>query len=152
MYNFVIGAHSYVRWAALLALLAVLVRSTYGWLAGKEQLAADQKLVRAAINVVGIEFILGLLLYFVWSPFTLETFSNFQLYSQNSQYRFFTLDHAIAMFVAVALFNIGSSMAKKGATDTARFRRQALFTLVVLLIIAGSIPWPGMSAGRPLFR
>ena len=152
MYEFVLGVHSYLRWAALLALLAVLVRSTYGWLAGKVQVAADQKLVRAAISILGIQFILGLLLYLVWSPFTLETFSNFQLYSQDPQYRFFTLDHAIAMFVAVALFNMGSSMAKKGATDVARFRRQALFTLAVLLIIAGSIPWPGMSAGRPLFR
>ena len=115
-------------------------------------MAADHRLVRIAVNVVGVQFVLGLLLYLVWSPFTLETFSNFHLYSQDAQYRFFTLDHAISMFVGVALFNIGASVARKGATDTARFRRQALFTLAVLLIVGGSIPWPGMSAGRPLFR
>ena len=108
--------------------------------------------MRVAVNVVGVQFILGLLLYLVWSPFTLQTFSNFQLDSQDSQFRFFTLDHAVGMFIAVALFNIGGSVARKGSSDTARFRRQAIFTLVTLAIIGASIPWPGMSAGRPLFR
>ena len=109
-------------------------------------------MLRLSTSVLGAQFILGLLLYFFWSPFTLDTFRNFAELSKDPTYRFFTLDHAIAMFVAVGLFNVGASVSRKGVTDTARFRRLAIFTLLVLVVIAVSIPWPGMSAGRPLFR
>ena len=117
MYEIVLSVHSYVRWLALVGLLAVLIRSALGWFGGRAWQNGDDRLLRASTGLLGIQFILGLLLYLIWSPFTLATFGNFGVLSKDPIYRFFTIDHAVAMFVAVGLFNVGGAVSRKGATD-----------------------------------
>ena len=56
------------------------------------------------------------------------------------------------MLLAVILAHLGRILARKAATPAAkRTRLLVCFGLSLLLMLAG-IPWPGMTAGRPLFR
>jgi hypothetical protein len=56
------------------------------------------------------------------------------------------------MLIAVVLAHVGRVRSKKAQTDAARFKSAAIFYGLALIIILALIPWPGMAAGRPLFR
>lgn len=55
------------------------------------------------------------------------------------------------MAVATTFMHIAAGRIKRAAAER-RFRRTVIAVLVTLLLVGAAIPWPGMSAGRPLFR
>ena len=55
------------------------------------------------------------------------------------------------MVNAIALAHSGRGLVRK-APEHRRARLAAIFYGLALVAILASIPWPGMSAGRPLFR
>jgi hypothetical protein len=69
----------------------------------------------------------------------------------DSRLRFFLVEHTAGMIVALALAHIGSVRIRKASEARKRHRTAAIFFGLALLLILGSIPWPGMPAGRPLF-
>ena len=71
---------------------------------------------------------------------------------QNPQLRFWAVEHITAMFVAVVLAHVGRVLARKAKTPAAkRTRLLVCFGIATLAMLLGT-PWPGMAAGRPLFR
>jgi heme A synthase len=71
---------------------------------------------------------------------------------KNAQLRFWAVEHISAMFAALVLVHIGRVLARKARTPGAkRTRFLVCFGLATVLMILGT-PWPGMPAGRPLFR
>ena len=71
---------------------------------------------------------------------------------RNPGLRFWAVEHAVGMFAAMALVRVGRILAGNATSaGSARARRLLCFALATLVII-GSIPWPGMANGRPLFR
>jgi hypothetical protein len=66
--------------------------------------------------------------------------------------RFWAVEHATVMVLAVALVHVGRVLARK-TVDVDKKRKQLLicFGLAVLLILLRT-PWPGMLTARPLFR
>ena len=94
-----------------------------------------------------IQLLLGLLLYFIFSPITRAAFQDFGAAMSNSGLRFFAIEHALVMLLAVVFAHLGSALSKKAPDSTGKFKRAALwYALSVLLLIAG-MPW-----FRPLFR
>jgi uncharacterized membrane protein len=72
---------------------------------------------------------------------------------QNSEYRFFAIEHTVAMIIAIALITFAGGIYKKDLTDGKKHRRCITIYLLSLVIIIALIPWPGMEQiGRPLFR
>jgi hypothetical protein len=66
--------------------------------------------------------------------------------------RFFAVEHLVMMFAAVILAHVGRVLARKAKTPEAkRTRRLICYGLAMVVMLLG-IPWPGMPAGRPLFR
>jgi hypothetical protein len=96
--------------------------------------------------------LVGLALYLVFSPTVQAAFGNIGAAMRNPEYRFFVVEHAVGMLIAIVLAHVGRIRSKKAKTDAARFKSAALFYGLALLIILASIPWPGMPAGRPLIR
>ena len=95
--------------------------------------------------------LIGLLLYFVLSPFTKAALGDFGSEMGNSQLRFFAVEHVFGMVIGLALAHIGTAKIKK-APEHRRGRLAMIFYGLALIAILASIPWPGMPAGRPLFR
>ncbi len=92
------------------------------------------------------------MLYFGLSPFTKEAMVNIAAAMRSPALRFWAVEHAGGMFLAVLLVRAGRVLAANSKTPrSARNRRLACFALATL-VMAASIPWPGLTNGRPLFR
>ena len=150
MYTTVLLIHSWLRWIALIAAVGATFAAVRGQVAGGRSLADRWGL--AAMMALDIQMLLGLLLYLVISPNMQEIRSHFGEAMKNPQLRFWAVEHVAAMFVAVVLVHVGRVLARKAATPAAKRTRLIIcFGLATVLMMLGT-PWPGMPAGRPLFR
>jgi hypothetical protein len=104
------------------------------------------------VTALDLQLVLGLLLYFALSPTTAAIFNDFGAAMRDPVARFWAVEHLTAMLVAIILTHVGRILARKAQTPEAgRIRLLVCFGLATLLIILMT-PWPGMRAGRPLFR
>nr|WP_294944080.1 hypothetical protein [uncultured Mucilaginibacter sp.] len=140
MYNLILPLHSLVRWLVLFSLLAAIFRSYQGWLGRKAYGKFDERLRLITINIIHIQFVLGIWLYLV-SPITTWFIHHFSEGVRLREIRFFGMEHITMMLIAVALITVGASKAKRQVTDHNKFRTQAIWFSIGLLIILSSIPW-----------
>jgi heme A synthase len=148
MYTLALIVHSWLRWVALVAgvgaTFSALVDSSDGRRADRWSLAL--------VTTVDLQLLVGLLLYFVLSPFTAAAMRDFGAAMKNPGLRFFAVEHVTMMLAAVILVHVGRVLARKAPTPAARRTRQFVcFGLATVLMIV-AIPWPGMANGRPLLR
>jgi hypothetical protein len=88
-----------------------------------------------------IQLLLGLILYFFLSPLTRSALSNFGGAMGSPDLRFFALEHALYMILAVVFVHLGSVFSRRQAEDVKKHRTAAIwFGLAVLLILIG-MPW-----------
>jgi hypothetical protein len=146
MYTTVLTLHSWIRWVALVA----GVGATLAALRNREGSAERWGLI--AMMTLDVQMLLGLALYLVLSPFTTQAMANFSAAMKTPQLRFWAVEHASMMFLAVILAHVGRVLARKAKTPQARRTRLLVcFGLATLAMFAG-MPWPGMANGRPFFR
>jgi hypothetical protein len=141
MYGLILLVHSWLRWAVIAAGLVAVVRG------GQRDGAAGKWFT----ILLDFQILLGLLLYFVLSPFTRNALADFGSAMSSPQLRFWAVEHVFGMVIGTALAHIGRARVRKAAPDR-RARIAAIFYGLAMLAILASIPWPGMPAGRPLFR
>ena len=150
MYTTVLTIHSWMRWLALIAAVGATFAAVRGKTQGTDSLADRWGLF--AMMAVDIQMLLGLILYLVVSPNMQEIRAHFGEAMKNAQLRFWAVEHVSAMFAALVLVHVGRVLARKARTPGAkRTRLLVCFGLATVLMILGT-PWPGMPAGRPLFR
>lgn len=150
MYTLVLFLHSWLRWAVVITAL-VATGSTFVSRPSGGPDPADKWGLFFMISL-DLQMLLGLLLYFALSPTTEAIMKNFSASMQDPVARFWAVEHIGTMIVAVVLAHVGRVLARKAPTPASkRTRLMVCFTLSTLLILAGT-PWPGMPAGRPLFR
>ena len=89
MYGLVLLIHSWLRWAVVAAGLFAVVRG------GTREGAAGKWFTL----VLDIQILLGLLLYFVLSPFTRNALSDFGAAMGSSQLRFWAVEHVFGMII-----------------------------------------------------
>ncbi|WP_437735375.1 hypothetical protein [Sorangium sp. So ce1335] len=152
IYSIVLVLHSWLRWAVLLLGLAALVRSARGWAQRTPRTATDRKLGAAFVGSLDAQFLLGVLLYVVLSPITPSSLAALKASMPVAALRFFAVEHAFGMIVALAIAHVASARAKRAADPTTQHRRMALGVLFALLVVLAAIPWPFLPHGRPLFR
>lgn len=147
MYSFLLAAHSWLRYAVLLMVLIVLLRSAAGLLRGGAWGGADEGLGRWLIRVWDLQFLLGLVLYFL-SPITQFALANFGEALADRQLRVIAVEHPLLMLLATAALHVGWVRARNSAGDRGRLLRWLLFVAAAALLTAIAIPWEG----RPLLR
>lgn len=134
MYNILLLSHSYIRYFILILLVLVIVRSLMGWLGNKPFTALDNKTGLYLLIFTHLQLVAGLVLYFLspYVKFGPDTMSD-------KVTRYWSMEHTLAMLIAVALITIARSSSKRMAGDTARFKRLFIFNLMALVIILGTI-------------
>ncbi len=146
LHTILVDLHSINRWIVLLFGLITLVSAGRGWLAKHTWQQSDQRYPKLFIIFLDIQLLLGLLLYFVFSPITTN---GFEYVFGNPASRFFLLEHSIMMLLAVIIAHIGTSRVRKAKAEN-KFKRAFVFYGFSLLLILVSIPWPFMPGyGRP---
>lgn len=150
MYTLVLALHSWVRWAVIISGLLATASTFMSRPSGQADPADKYGLI--FMITLDLQMLLGLLLYFALSPTTAAIMNDFGAAMKDPVARFWAVEHASMMVVAVILAHVGRVLARKARTPASkRTRLMVCFTLSTLLILGGT-PWPGMTAGRPLFR
>lgn len=150
MYGFVLNVHSWMRYVVIATCLWSLMRAAMS--KGRPWTPADARASRLFVISLDLQVLLGLLLYLVLSPFTKQAMSDMGAAMKVGALRFWVVEHLLGMIVAVALAHIGAVKIRQASGDARRHRLTLIFFGLALLAIFASIPWPGMPAGRPLFR
>jgi hypothetical protein len=151
MYDLVLLLHSWLRWPALIAAVGATVLAFTSRADNLAPSRADRWGLIFMI-LLDVQFLLGLLLYGVLSPTTAAIFDDFGAAMRDPVARFWAVEHITMMLFAVVMVHAGRVLARKAATPAARRRRMLVCFALATIIMIAAIPWPGLRAGRPLFR
>jgi mono/diheme cytochrome c family protein len=151
-YSFVLFCHSTLRWAVVLAGAVALARSAQGFFTRRAATPGDERAQRAFVGLFDLQFLLGLALYFFYSPIVDAFWDAPRAAMKEHTVRFFGIEHIMMMLIASAVLHAGRTRAKKATLDRARHRSFMLASFFSLALIGAAIPWPGLRHGRPLAR
>lgn len=154
VYSWLLALHNLTRWLVLGFGFWAAYRMVGGWRSGRAWTERDRRSLHIFAQVIGVQFILGVLVYFV--PGTLSSAvrgaAPLAAIMKDRVLRFFIVEHPFQMFIAVAIAQGAERAASSAADDRRKFRRGSLMLLLTLLLILAAIPWPFLSHGRPLLR
>jgi hypothetical protein len=148
MYEVVLALHNLVRWFVVIIGLLTAGRTIWGWLVKSKWSEIERKMGVFFTVTVDIQLLFGLLLYFVFSHWGFQALleNGFEYVMAQSEYRFYSIEHAAIMLLGIVFAHMGNSLSKKADESRKKYKRAAiLYTVAVMLIIAGT-PW-----SRPLF-
>lgn len=131
-YSLLLKAHSGWRYVVLIILLVAIVSSFAGWFGKKNYSSGNRKINLFALISTHIQFLLGLILYFI-SP--LAKAGDMAVAMKDSNLRYWTVEHTIMMLIAIVLITVGHSKSKKLVDSVAKHRTVAIFYSIALLII-----------------
>ena len=100
-----------------------------------------------------IQLLLGAILYFMgaWGIKNIQN-QGMGAIMKDDVSRFWAIEHMLGMLIGIILIHVGYSEAKKNIPDTAKFKKVFWCTLIALIVILITIPWPFREMiGRPLF-
>lgn len=153
VYPWALLAHSYLRWAVLIAGVLALALALHGWRTGRAWGRADERLAAAFVGLADLQLLVGLLLHLWLSPFSgaaLEAGVSTSL--AYPPLWFFGYVHPLAMIAAVVVAHAARARGKRAADAAARFRIAATGLAVGLVVVVLAVPWPWLAYGRPLLR
>jgi hypothetical protein len=142
--------HNILRWVILILLIVAIVKSFSGMNGNRPFTSGDKKVGLFLMISAHIMLLLGL--YQVLAGrYGLLTKGVPDDIMDNPSYRFFLVEHPLAMIIAIVLITIGRGQAKKNISDTAKHKKSFWLYMVALILILAAIPWPFREIGRPLF-
>jgi hypothetical protein len=140
MYDFIQKFHSGWAYLALLVLVVAVVNSLIGMFSKKEFLSKDRKIALFALIAIHIQFLVGIILYFV-SPNGLNMIKAVGMGGLTTESRLLALEHPLINVIAIALITIGWSKHKKLMTSESKFKTFSILYCLGLLLILSRIPW-----------
>ena len=150
MYNYLLPLHSVLRWLVLIFLVLSILRSITGFKQKRLFTKGDNLLRHWTATIAHIQLIVGMLLYLKSPLIQMYWKSNTEHISELS---FFSVFHALLMFIAITLLTIGSAKAKRAKTPNAIFKLILIYYSLSLLVILIAIPWPfSPFVSRPYLR
>lgn len=147
MYPFVLAIHNILRWVVLLIGIWAVIQALLGWFGNRDWTKQDRRAGLFFTIGLDIQLLLGLLLYVFLSPWTKGVFQDFGAAMSDPTRRFFALEHAFYMLLAVICGHLGSALPKRVAEPKGKHQRAVLFFFLALLVILLGMPWM-----RPLLR
>jgi hypothetical protein len=147
MYEILLTIHSYLRWIITILAIYVIVKAILGIVNKSEFTNSDSKTGLFFMISCDVQLLIGLLLYFWFSPITTSAFANFGAAMKDKELRFWAVEHIAGMLIAWLLVHIGRAKSKKG-DDLAKHKSSLIYYGLAIVIIMASIPW----ANRPMFR
>lgn len=141
--------HNLLRWFILLFALWTIFKTMGGLGGGKQFTKADKRPAMLLMITADIQLLLGLILYVNNGWFKVLTGGSFM---GAPAARFWAMEHMLGMLIGIILIHVGYSSVKKDIPDTAKFKKVFWCTLIALIVILITIPWPFREmVGRPLF-
>lgn len=150
-YQILLSLHNLTRWLVLGAMLWALFVIGRDLLRKAPWTDEDKRAGIVFTGTLGLQFLLGLAVYFVGPYFALAA-NDMSAVTADRVLRFFALEHPVQMLLALIIAQVGYSVSKRARSDRKKFLWAAVCYGLAALLILGSIPWPGLEYGRPLLR
>ena len=141
MYSFFLALHNIIRWAVLVLAILATVTAFLGWFGKRQWSERDRKIGSFFGIAMDIQLLLGLILYFVYSPLTRTALTDLGAAMGVKDLRFFAIEHVFYMVLAVVFAHLGSVLARRAPDSKAKFQRAAIFFGLALLLMLLGIPW-----------
>lgn len=151
MYELTLAIHNLLRWAVVLAGLAVVVRAIGGLSASRDWTDADDAGARWFSLAVNLQFLVGLALYLWISPIVKTALADMGAAMKEAALRFWAVEHVTLMILALGFVHMGRARVKKSA-GSARHKTALIFFGLALLFILVGTPWPFSAQARPWLR
>jgi len=147
MSNVLLFLHSILRYFILVNAIIVCIVALLGIIKKRPFVKRDKLMVLFLQIFCDIQLLFGLFLYYS-KGYIYQIKSGTLMQSHVS--RFFGMEHAVAMLIAIILVHIGYRTAKTGINDDKKFRRLFWYIFIALFIFVAQIPWQGKrDIGRP---
>jgi hypothetical protein len=153
MYNGLLHLHNLLRWVILLLIIVAIVRSFVGMSSNKPFTNGDKKIGLFLMISAHITFLIGI---YQWIAGSLGLkaiqSAGFGVVMENSNSRFWAIEHPVGMLIAVILITIGRRQSKAPISDTAKHKKTFWYYLIALILIIAVVPWPFREGiARPWF-
>ncbi len=134
--------HSWWAYLVLIIVLIATINALIGFFKNKEYQPKDFRLALFALIVTHIQFLIGLVLYFV-SPLGIQSLSNsgMKAVMGDSLLRLYAVEHPLVMILTVVFITIGYSKHKKKLVSKPKFKMLAIFYTIALVLLLSRIPW-----------
>lgn len=142
MYTTVKFLHSGWAYLVLLVVVIATINALIGFFGNKEYQPKDFRLALFALIVTHIQFLIGLLLYFI-SPLGMQSISNNGMGTimKDAVLRLNVVEHPTVMILTVVFITIGYSKHKKKLVSKPKFKMLAIFYTIALGFLLSRIPW-----------
>ena len=138
-YKIILEAHSGIAYVALLTIAIAVINSIIGISAKNEFKPKDRRIALFALIATHIQFVFGLILYFV-SPNGLAKIKAVGMGGMQAYDRLLALEHPLVNLIAIVLITVGWSSHKK-ADESKKFKKIAVFYALGLILLLSRIPW-----------
>ena len=152
MYETLIVVHSWLRWVVLLLGALALVRAVAGRFGRRPWAPADDAAGKWFVISVDLQILVGLLLYFFFSSFTMSAWRDMAGAMADTIIRFWAVEHVVGMLAAAIFVHVGRVRIRKAADANRKHFYAAIFFGLALVLMVISIPWPYSSVDRPIIR
>src|SRR5688572_13489482 len=126
MYVALLAIHSLLRWVVIAAGLAATGRGLAGWRSDRWS-HGDGRVGKLFIIALDLQFVIGLALYLIYSPTLKAATMNIGAAMADPLLRFFLVEHAVGMIVAIVLAHVGRIRIQRTRDANRRHRAAAIF-------------------------
>lgn len=144
MYTGLLHTHSLLRYFVLIMLVVVVINSLLRWLGKKPFSKLDNTLGLYLFIFTHLQLLVGVLLYF---QSDLVQFNSATM--KNAELRYWAVEHATIMVLAIVLISVARISAKKIAESVAKHKRMFILNAIALLLILVSIAMSGRGIISP---
>lgn len=141
MYSILLNLHSYLRWVVLLLGLMAIVKGLRGASSQAAFTESDRKSGLFYMISLHTQLLIGLLLYFVFSPITQAAFQDFGAAMKDPALRLIAVEHISVNILAVILATVANAKNKKSISDAQKHKNAWLLYGVSLVLVLSRIPW-----------
>lgn len=152
LYNFTLILHSWNRWIVLIAGLLAVILAILALVKKQEYSKTNKVTSLVFISSLHFQLVIGILLYFVLSPITLEALSNFGAAMKNSDVRYWAVEHSFVNIIAIIIAQVGSILVRRKSSSSAKHKATLIWFGISFILILAMIPMGMMGVERPWFR
>jgi hypothetical protein len=141
MYSIVSTVHIVLFVLVFILGINVIVRALRGRTSNLLFTESDRKAGLFFMISLHTQLLIGLALYFFFSPITMAALADFGAAMKNPEMRLVAVEHVSMNIIAIVLATINNAKNKKAIADAAKHKNALIFTIVALVLILSRIPW-----------
>jgi hypothetical protein len=152
MYDFILTLHSWNRRLIFLFGIAAISLAYNGWKRRRIFSSMDNLLGTTLMIAMHLQLLMGLLLYFIYSPKTTYAMAHFGEAMKDGKLRYFAVEHGFVMILAIGLAQTGRILVHKTHDPKLKHKRSFIYFAIAMLLILIMVPFGNSQQGLPLYR